>query len=63
MITDNNQDKKTRRRAYVMYILSLLIFGTNGLLVAHISLPSSQIVLFRTLIGCISLIITVRDFP
>ena len=34
-----------------MYILSLLIFGTNGLYVARLSLPGSRIVLFRTLIG------------
>ena len=34
-----------------MYILSMLLFGTNGYLVAHISLQSSQIVLVRTLIG------------
>lgn len=37
--------------SYGMYILSLLIFGTNGLYVAHISLESSQIVLMRTLMG------------
>lgn len=36
---------------YGMYILSLLIWGTNGFLVSHISLSSSQIVLMRTLIG------------
>ena len=36
---------------YAAYILSLLLFGTNGLYVAHISLASSHIVLFRTLIG------------
>lgn len=36
---------------YAMFILSLLLFGTNGLYVAHISLASSHIVLFRTLIG------------
>lgn len=36
---------------YAMYVLSLLLFGTNGLYVAHISLASSHIVLFRTLIG------------
>ena len=36
---------------YGMYILSMLLFGTNGYLVAHISLQSSQIVLVRTLIG------------
>ena len=34
-----------------IYVLSMLIFGTNGLLVAHISLPASQIVLLRTLFG------------
>lgn len=37
--------------SYGMHILSLLIFGTNGLYVAHISLESSQIVLMRTLMG------------
>ncbi len=36
---------------YVMYVLSMLLFGTNGYLVAHISVQSSQIVLIRTLIG------------
>ena len=36
---------------YGMYVFSMLIFGTNGYLVAHISIQSSQIVLFRTLIG------------
>ena len=38
-------------RYYGMYILSMLIFGTNGLIVSRISLAASQIVLFRTLIG------------
>ena len=37
--------------SYGVYILAMLIFGTNGLLVAHISLPASQVVLFRTLLG------------
>lgn len=37
--------------AYGMYVLALLIFGTNGIIVSHISLESSQIVLFRTIIG------------
>ncbi len=37
--------------AYIFYILSLLIFGTNGIFVAQISLESSQIVFLRTLIG------------
>ncbi len=30
---------------YGMYVLSMLLFGTNGYLVSHISLQSSQIVL------------------
>ena len=36
---------------YGIYILAMLIFGTNGYLVAHLSLQGSQIVLVRTLIG------------
>ncbi len=36
---------------YGIYVLSMLIFGTNGLLVAHISLAASQVVLMRTLLG------------
>lgn len=50
---------------YGMYILALLIFGTNGYLVAHISLQSSQIVLARTLIGGLvlsTLVLLQRDF-
>ncbi len=52
----NNQsqtDETPRSRGlfYAVYILSLLIFGTNGLIVSRISLAGSQIVLFRTLIG------------
>jgi drug/metabolite transporter (DMT)-like permease len=42
---------KSQNLYYGMYILSMLIFGTNGLLVSRISLQSSQIVLLRTLIG------------
>ena len=45
------QGRGSEYRAYGMYVLSLLIFGTNGILVSHISLASSQIVLLRTLIG------------
>jgi drug/metabolite transporter (DMT)-like permease len=45
-----------------MYILSMLIFGTNGILVHHISLASSQIILMRTLIGglLLTLIVLLR---
>ena len=41
--------------AYGMYALALMIMGTNGVLVSHISITSSQIVLMRTLIGGILL--------
>ena len=36
---------------YGVYILSMLIFGTNGFLAAHIQLTGSQVVLLRTLLG------------
>ncbi len=36
---------------YGMYILAMLIFGTNGFIAAHISFQGSQVVLLRTLIG------------
>lgn len=48
-MNDKQQNKKLL--SYGMYILALLIFGTNGFYVAHISIASSQIVLMRTLIG------------
>lgn len=45
----SQHNRKTQ--AYIMYMLSLLIFGTNGILVSRISLESSQIAQLRTLIG------------
>ena len=45
---------------YGMYVLSMLLFGTNGYLVSHISLQSSQIVLVRTLIG--GILLSAMDF-
>ena len=41
----------SRRLPYGMYLLSMVIFGTNGLLFSHISIERGQIVLLRTLIG------------
>lgn len=38
-----------------IYAFSMLIFGTNGLVVSHISLQASHVVLMRTLIGGILL--------
>ena len=34
-----------------IYVLAMLIFGTNGIIVSHISIQASQVVLMRTLIG------------
>ena len=42
---------------YVMYIVSLLIFGSNGVFAAHIDLSSAEIVCMRTLIGSAALIL------
>ena len=47
----NDMKTLSNRISYVMYLLAMLIFGTNGYLVAHLSLQSGQIVLMRTLIG------------
>jgi drug/metabolite transporter (DMT)-like permease len=49
--TDKNRNKESTGIFYGMYVLAMLMFGTNGYLVAHISLQSSQIVLVRTIIG------------
>lgn len=40
-----------RRRDYLKYISSLLLFGSNGIVAAKIALPSAEIVFWRTLIG------------
>ena len=44
---------------YGAYVLSMLIFGTNGYPVSKMSLDSGQIVLMRTLIGGLLLTIVV----
>ena len=44
---------------YGIYVLSMLIFGTNGVIVSHISLASSQVVLLRTLLGGAALTVLV----
>ena len=53
MNTHSKTNDRTERIGifYGIYVLAMLIFGTNGYLVAHISIQSSQIVLLRTLIG------------
>ena len=42
---------------YAMYIASLLIFGTNGVISAFIELTSEEIVCMRTLVGSAALIL------
>ncbi len=44
-------------RAFVKYLLALLLFGLNGVIAARISLASYEIVLLRTLIGSLLLIV------
>ena len=44
------------KTAYIKYILSLLLFGTNGIVASYIALTSYEIVFSRTLIGSILLI-------
>ncbi len=51
--------EKKRGFFYAAYILSMLIFGTNGYPVSHMSLDSGQIVLMRTLLGGLLLTIVV----
>ncbi len=45
------------KKAYTKYYLSLLLFGTNGIVASYIALSSYEIVLLRTLIGSLSLIL------
>lgn len=44
------------KSAYLSYILALLLFGSNGIIASHISLPSIVIVLYRTCIGSLLLL-------
>ena len=45
------------KRAYIKYILSLLLFGSNGVVASYILLNSYEIVFTRTLIGSAFLIV------
>ncbi len=44
------------KRAYLKYIVSLLLFGSNGIVASRITLSSYEIVLLRTMIGSFLLI-------
>lgn len=60
--SSNTLEKCQLRLSYGMYILAMLIFGTNGVLVSRVSVQSSQIVLLRTLLGgaLLTLIVLLR---
>ncbi len=45
------------QKSLVRYLSSLLLFGMNGIVAAHILLPSTQIVLVRTLLGSMLLVV------
>lgn len=44
------------KKSYLKYLLSLLLFGSNGLIASRIALSSSEIVLLRTMFGTLLLL-------
>ncbi|MCZ0862981.1 DMT family transporter [Methanocorpusculum vombati] len=44
------------KRAYAAYVVSLILFGLNGVVASYISLPSDEIVFLRTCIGSVVLL-------
>ena len=46
----------SRSKSLIFFIASMVIFGTNGLIVANISLGSAEIVLMRTFLGSLFLL-------
>ncbi len=45
------------KTAYFKYILALLLFGSNGVVASHIASSSYEIVLLRSVLGCLMLIV------
>lgn len=43
------------KKAYIKYLTSLLLFGSNGLVASHIALTSYEIVLMRSMLGSLML--------
>lgn len=43
------------KKAYISYILALLLFGSNGMIASCIALSGMEIVLYRTLLGALLL--------
>lgn len=58
---------QAKQASYLKFILSLLIFGTNGTISHYISLSSYEIIFFRTLIGgsalLFALLLLKKPFP
>ena len=52
-----SNEQSDNARAKRRYVAALLIFGTNGLITSTINLPSPEIVLWRTLLGCAVLLV------
>ena len=48
-----------RSKNLILFVASMVIFGTNGLIVANISLGSAEIVLMRTFLGSLFLLAVV----
>ena len=48
-----------RSKYLILFVASMVIFGTNGLIVANISLGSAEIVLMRTFLGSLFLLAVV----
>ena len=46
----------SRSKSLIFFIASMVIFGTNGLIVANISIGSAEIVLMRTFLGSLFLL-------
>lgn len=56
--TDTMKNTK-RKKAYLKYILALLLFGSNGIIASSIFIKSYQIILLRTLLGSLLLLLIV----
>lgn len=51
------QNRIVVKKAYIKYLIALLLFGSNGIVASRISLNSCEIVLLRTLIGSLLLML------
>lgn len=56
-ITNDYRRIGMKKANYLKYIISLLLFGSNGIVASNISLNSFEIVFFRALIGSVFLLV------